>query len=131
MKTTFFTKNDIFLLSLLFILGIALSVWVYIPSSQDNSILEVRQNGQVQMRLALDENTEQKISGEDGDGITNRFRIQDGSVKMIQANCSDHTCINTKSIHNVGETIVCLPHRLVLAIVTSGGEQYQPDAIVQ
>ena len=128
-KTTFFTKNDIFLLSLLITLGIALSVWIYFPSSPDNSILEIRQNGRVQMCLPLDENTEQKISG-DG-GVTNRFQIQDGSVKMTWANCPDHTCINTKSIHNAGETIVCLPHRLVLAIVTSDNEQHQPDAVIQ
>ena len=128
-KTTPFTKNDIFLLTLLVILGVALSVWVYFPSPRGNGILEVRLNGQVQMRLPLDENTEQEISG--ADDITNRFRIQDGSVKMTEASCHDHTCINTGSIHSAGETIVCLPHRLVLAIVTSDGSEHQPDAVVK
>ena len=128
-KTTPFTKNDIFLLTLLVILGVTLSVWIYFPSSPGNNILEVRLNGQVQMSLPLNENTEQKISG--ADGATNRFLIQDGSVKMTEASCHDHTCIDTGSIHNAGETIVCLPHRLVLAIVTSGDNEHQPDAIVQ
>lgn len=128
-KSIPFTKHDTFFLALLVILGIALSVWVYFPSPSDNSILEVRLNGQVQMHLALSKNTEQKISGTDG--IINRFRIQNGSVQMTEATCHDHICINTRSIHKVGETIVCLPHRLVLAIVSSDKERKLPDAVVQ
>lgn len=128
-KTALFTKRDIFLLSLLIILGAALSVWIYFPSTSDNSILEVRLNGQVQIRLSLNDDTEQKIAG--AGGITNRFQIKNGTVKMIEANCHDHTCINTRGIYKAGETIVCLPHRLVLAIVTADNNERQPDAVVQ
>lgn len=81
------------------------------------------------MKLPLDQNTSKTISGLHGS--LNHFQIQDGIVKMTDANCNDHTCINTKGIYKPGQTIVCLPHRLVLAIVDTDSENVPLDAIVQ
>ena len=47
---------------------------------------------------------------------------------MTDADCGDHTCIETGDINDVGESIVCLPHRLVLKITAE--EENGPDAIV-
>lgn len=57
----------------------------------------------------------------------NRFQIQDGIVMMNEANCPDQYCVNHAPIHREGETIVCLPHKLVLEI-TSSNVQREIDA---
>ncbi len=133
-KLSYFSKQDIVLIVLLFFLGIVLTVIIYRPATTDAASekqLEVRQNGTVIMTLPIkDEDTEQRIEGT-SDGY-NVFTIKDGVVQMTSANCPDSTCVHTGSISRVGETIVCLPHRLVLKIVEIKDDSSPdtPDAIV-
>ena len=47
----------------------------------------------------------------------------------MEANCGDHTCIRTGAISREGETIVCLPHRMVVRV--EGGEGAPFDAAVR
>ena len=46
----------------------------------------------------------------------NTVVIQGGKVWMEEADCPDRYCISKGQISRVGETIVCLPHRLVVEI---------------
>ena len=61
------------------------------------------------------------------DGNRNCFFIASGMVRMAEASCPDGLCVNHKAIGRVGETIVCLPNRVVLAIQGSVAREY--DAI--
>ena len=47
----------------------------------------------------------------------------------MEANCGDHTCVRTGEIFRDGETIVCLPHKLVIAV--EGGAAADFDAVVK
>lgn len=124
-----FTKWDIMILLFLLLVGIFFSVWIFFPDSAPGNFLEIRQNGEILKTLPLNQNTRETVSGEGG---TNTFIIQDGSVSMIEADCGDHTCIQTGSIQKNGESIVCLPHRLVLQIIAAedSSTKTQPDGIV-
>lgn len=62
----------------------------------------------------------------DGSGY-NRIVISDGSAYMEEADCPDRICVKTGRIRKNGETIVCLPHRVVVEIKGGGGD----DAVVQ
>lgn len=88
--------------------------------------MEVRQNGKVILTLSLSRDTVKTIKTETGS--YNTFSLQNGRVAMNDADCNDHTCVDTGEIGNVGESIVCLPHRLVLQITAADGNA--PDAIV-
>ena len=131
-KERIFTKWDILILLFLIFVGVIFSVWIFRPDSSPGNYLEIRQNGEVLKTLPLNRDARETISGKGG-GL-NTFIIQDGSVSMIEADCGDHTCIQTGSIQKNGESIVCLPHRLVLQIVASdkgnGDAKTQPDGIV-
>ena len=62
-------------------------------------------------------------------GAWNILRIAGGQAAVTEANCGDHTCVNTGPIWREGETIVCLPHRLMVSI--EGGEASPFDAATQ
>lgn len=47
---------------------------------------------------------------------SNTFEIRDGIVDMIDADCKNQICVNHIAIDSVGETIVCLPNKIVVAI---------------
>ena len=44
------------------------------------------------------------------------IEIKDGEVSVKEADCPDKICVNHKKISNVGESIICLPHKLVIEI---------------
>lgn len=57
----------------------------------------------------------------------NTFCIRDGKVFMQSATCPDQYCVSHKEICADGETIICLPHKVVIEIRSTNGAEY--DAI--
>ena len=46
----------------------------------------------------------------------NLLMIRNGSAEISDANCPDKICVRSKAITRDGESIICLPHRLVLSV---------------
>lgn len=61
-----------------------------------------------------------------GEDEWNILRISHGTAAVVEANCGDFTCVRTGEISRVGESIVCLPHHLIIRI--EGGGQADFDA---
>lgn len=55
-----------------------------------------------------------------GDNRYNIMIIADSGVLIREANCPDQICVNWGNISRPGQTIVCLPHKVVISIT---GEQ--------
>jgi hypothetical protein len=51
-----------------------------------------------------------------GDGDENTIEVQKDRIRIKSANCPDQNCVLTGFIEKPGQTIVCLPHRLVIEI---------------
>ena len=122
-----FSKTDILLILLLVFIGIGITLWIYLPSKEKGNQLTVKQNGSILMTLPLNKDTTQTITDENGN--TNTFYIRNNTVKMSDSNCNDNTCVHTGNISQAEESIVCLPHRLVLQITSSDKNSDAPDAI--
>lgn len=120
-------RADKWFLLLLALAGIGLSAGIYAPRTTSGSFLEVRINGVRTATYPLSSNGTQTISG--ANGGSNTFKIENGIVYMQQADCHDKVCVGMKGISKTGETIVCLPHKLVLAIVATDEEPSGPDAV--
>lgn len=56
----------------------------------------------------------------------NVLQISHGTAAVVEANCGDFTCVRTGEISREGESIVCLPHHLMIRI--EGGEPMDFDA---
>lgn len=52
----------------------------------------------------------------------NVIRISPDGVKVTEANCNDLTCVHTKQATKDGESIICLPHRLIIVMESSEAE---------
>lgn len=55
-------------------------------------------------------------------GDTNVCRIQDGTVRMIQADCPDQLCIHQTPVDEQGGSIICLPNKVVIESVWESRE---------
>ena len=74
----------------------------------------VRIDGETHCRLSLTENTEYVI--ETADGQRNTLVIEDGRAYVSEATCPDGICTAHRPITRDGESIVCLPHRVVIEL---------------
>ena len=54
---------------------------------------------------------------------------KDGKAKMKEADCPDGLCVKQKAIDKKGETIVCLPHRVVVEIQSD--QEQELDAVTK
>ena len=59
---------------------------------------------------------------------TNKILIRDNTVKIIDADCKDELCIKQGEISKVSQTLVCLPHELIIEI--KGDESNDDDIIL-
>lgn len=59
-----------------------------------------------------------------GEGFSNTLVIRDGKADMTEADCPDRICVKHRPVSHVGETIVCLPHKVVVEVI---GEGDSPD----
>lgn len=59
----------------------------------------------------------------------NTIEIKDKEAKMTFANCRDLICTKMPAIKDDGQTIVCLPHRLMVEVVSE--RESDIDQVVQ
>ena len=120
----FIKKADIVLAVALIIAGLLLS-WFLSFHGTSGEELKIIAKGKLFGTYSLYE--DQSIDIVSG-SHQNHVVIKDGSVRMSAANCRGQDCVHQHSISKSGETIVCLPNRVVLEI--TGGEKAY-DAISQ
>ena len=80
----------------------------------EGGTVEVYVDGVQTAAYPLDQDTDVVITGYDGG--TNELQIRDHRAKIISADCPDKSCTHQKAISAGNETIVCLPHRLVIRL---------------
>ena len=113
-------RNDLLLIGVL-LLAAALA-WLLLRPGGTGAWAVVTVDGKETARYPLDGERTVTIGGD----AYNILRIAGGEAAVIEANCGDHTCVRTGAVSREGETIVCLPHRLVIRI--EGGESAGFDA---
>ena len=64
----------------------------------------------------------------DQEGAHNLVVLEGSTVRMEEANCAGRQCVYQGRIAHSGESIVCLPHRIVVEI-TGGGASYDLSLI--
>ena len=106
-------KADLFLLCI--ILGISFIGLILIKNLvyEKGSTVEIIVDNKVEKILNLNKDTEytQDIMND-----YNIIKIKDKKVSIIESNCKNQICVNHVSISKVGETIICLPHSLIVKI---------------
>ena len=112
-------KNDI-ILAVIVIAVAATGLLLVNAFRTEGSFAVIKINGKETERYPLSVNTEVVI--ETGDDGRNTLVIEDSKAFMKDANCPDKICEGHSKISYKGETIVCLPHKVVIEIVTEDSE---------
>lgn len=107
-------KADFILIA---VTGVAVCVLLFLlygVNSASGAYAQIEVNGEVAETLPLDTDTVYEIIT---DGGKNLLVIEDGYAKVSEADCPDGICKNHSKIRRNGESIICLPHRVVITVV--------------
>lgn len=78
------------------------------------AVVKVRVDGSVVSTFDLSQDQVYEITG--ADGGHNTLIIKDGQAWIEDADCPDALCVHMGKISYVGQSIVCLPHKVVVLI---------------
>lgn len=115
-----FGRRDIIFLTALFLLGLMLTFGIY-RFSEGGSEVHITVDGALFGVYDLRENQEITVESENG---VNVVAIENGEAYMKSADCPDGLCRHQGAISRDKQTIVCLPHRLVVEAVGGNSQEY-------
>ena len=120
-------KNDIILAVVILIIATA-GLLLFNLTKVQGEYVSVKINGTEKYRYSLNENVNIEIlTGENNNGV-NRLIIENGEAYISEADCPDKICVGHRPVKNVNESIVCLPHKVVIEIV-SAQDDNAPDVV--
>jgi hypothetical protein len=109
-------RNDLILAAALLLLAAMGAVYLFC-FRDTGSLVEVTVDGKLYGTYRLSEDrVEDIITGDQN----NRLVIRDGKATVEAATCPDKLCVSHRAIFREGESIVCLPHRVVITVVAGG-----------
>jgi len=106
-------KYWIAVIAVFLIVCAALSFYIFTSAEEGNTAVVFR-DGVEFCRLDLSEDAE--ISVISNDGGYNIIVVENGTVKVSEADCPDRICVKQGAIDNDATPIVCLPHKLVIEV---------------
>lgn len=119
-------KADFILIAVVAVIVGVILFFLYGVDHGAGAYVQIEVDGKVVETLPIDTDTTHEIvSDENG---TNILTIKDGYAKMVEANCPDGLCTNQKKINRNGESIICLPHKVVVSVVSENDSE-QIDAV--
>ncbi len=118
-------KNDMILISVIAAIALALFAFLNL-TGKSGAYAVVSVNGNETTRLSLSKDAGYRIEGIGG---YNDLVIRDGQAFLKEADSPDKLCVKMGSISKEGESIICLPHKVVVEI--SGGDGSDVDVMVK
>ncbi len=112
-------RNDILLILALLLL--AMGIWgVLRLTRRPGGEAVVTVDGHLAATLPL--SVEATLPVGAGQGFLNIVEVSGGRVRVADADCPDRLCVRQGWIERDGESIVCLPHKLVVTVRGTGGD---------
>lgn len=109
-------RNDIILIIVFIAIAAVLFAKNSLFHNEIGASVQITVDSIIYKTLPLDEDTSITIAGYDNG--SNALQIKDGYASIISADCPDKLCQKQKKIRYNGETLVCLPHRVIVSVIS-------------
>ena len=113
-----FQKGD--LLAVVATLLLAAAVFfLFLPrESGAPAVAEIYLDGQLIYQLPLDTPAEVEVSGDYHNTVT----VRNGKISVTASDCPGEDCVHSGAVGTSGRSIVCLPNRLEIRVVSAPGD---------
>ena len=108
-------RLDIIILIVLIVIAIGSWIAVTVLFDVNGDYVEVIVDNHVQKVISLNDDGEYQV--DDGE-YSNIITIKNREVYMKSSDCPDQICVKQGMIKKQGESIICLPHKLVIRIAS-------------
>lgn len=116
-------KNDLILILIVAVIAAGALIWMQVSKEPEaDRWVVIESYGELIEVVPLTESTEREIRIGD-DAVYNLVIISQGVANMIESDCPDQICVETKSASEVGDMIVCLPHQVIVYITDQPVEE--------
>lgn len=112
-----FIRNDVILISFILIIAAIGLLYLFVFRSHGNMV-QITVDGKQYGEYPLSQNITKDIYWGEDNKNHNRLVIKDGKAFMETATCPDGICVAHNAIFRKGESIICLPNRVVISVVT-------------
>lgn len=123
-------KMDIVIIAVLLIISFTPHL-IFFKTSQKgskNNYAIIKVDGKIHKKIDLSNvKKSEKVNLNLPNG-KNTLLIKNNSIQMKSANCNDALCVKQGNISKVGQTIICLPHKLIIEI--KGDELDSKDDLI-
>ncbi|HAU85170.1 MAG TPA: NusG domain II-containing protein [Lachnospiraceae bacterium] len=107
-------KGDIILICILVLIGGGIVLSHNVNKKAGNQVVITVDGDEYRI---LDLEKDQKIKIVCKDGHYNVLTIENGKADMTESDCKNQVCVKTVPISHIGDSISCLPHKVMVKIV--------------
>lgn len=108
-------KNEILLIVGILVIAACFFIGNRLSAKEPAAIVEVTSEGTVVHEFPLNLEIEVTVQGQSA-AQKNHLVIKNGQAFIQSATCPDKICVNHAPIRESGQTIVCLPNKMVVTI---------------
>ncbi len=108
------TKGDIILIMLLMVISLVMFVFSF--SGSENLIAEIYVDGEKTHSIALSEVAESYTVNEN----YCQLLIENDGVSFVYSDCGDQLCVKRGRLRNQGDTMACVPQKVVVILKSDG-----------
>ncbi|MFR9070710.1 NusG domain II-containing protein [Paraclostridium tenue] len=109
-------KNDFFLILLVLVVIVAALAFNYFKQSNEGDKIVIYVDNKVYKEIPINKKEELTIKTENG---YNKIKVHDGGVEVSEASCPDDICVKTGFIKKSNQSIVCIPNKVSIKIVSN------------
>ena len=113
-----FCKSDWLAIGIVVILAVAVLIGFLPRGNESAAYAEVYLNGNLHKIVPLDQDTSFLITDE----YSNEITVADGAIAFTGSDCPGQDCVHSGSIHSTGRSLVCLPNRVEIRVVSGGDD---------
>lgn len=113
-----FQKGDYLAVAVTLLLA-AVVFLAFLPrETGDTPMAEIYLDGTLVCRVSLDTAAEFSVTGD----YMNTVTVRDGKIAVTESDCPGGDCVHSGWIGTSGRSIVCLPNRMEIRIVSAPGD---------
>ena len=101
-------RDALLILSLLLL---ALLLYFFMEGRGEGDSVRISVDGRAEYSIPLAQSGDYSINGG-----SNILRIEGGKARIIDADCPDKLCVKSGEVSKTGESIICLPNRVMISI---------------
>ena len=110
MKHRLITVFDVALIVIIIAFSLAFGIFQF---KEFGTKAEVSVDNKVILELSLNKDTQYNLKNDYG---YNKIIVNKGKIRVETADCQDGVCVLRGEIYKKGESIVCLPHKMIIEI---------------